>query len=502
MAPFEVYAHRLQLMVRLAECVAALIAIAVLVVHFSLITSALEAMRGADVFGRYFMVVWLAGFAASTTAITFLTFSAVRMLRWRGPAVRITAEGLSIAGLTPEVISWSEVDAIDPAFPHPVVYFVWGPLLRMWPWPLRVPPFVRPRLVTGPIWKEFFLPPLWSGPYLRFNVSADFHQHLERHSLLRFARIRRFFSPKRVHIDCGALNMSIDALGAALRAAKTAYEHRRNPRVNPMNLQSLALRTDLIFNRFAGQVRDLGDCIAISTPHRPDWLWGNYLIMRDAPDAGAIARWTGRYNAVFGADRPFRVLTWDDPSGVLGDVSSFREAGFMLHTHTTLAATAVTRPVFHTSAFTVRPLASESDWDQYLDVHVFEDSTYGTAEEMRCFTKVQRDQLRAMVDAGLGLRFGAFQGERLISELGIYWDGEVARFNNVGTRADARRQGAARALVYHASRYVLENTPCKMLVIEAVADSAAARLYQDVGFKPVQQLRKLEWLRPKPSPRA
>ncbi len=265
-----------------------------------------------------------------------------------------------------------------------------------------------------------------------------------------------------------------------------------------MDLRSLALRTDLIFNRFAGEVEDRGDCVSVRTPDRSDWLWGNYLIMRAAPGAGAHAQWTARYDAIFGADPPFRVFTWDDPSGALGEIAPFLSAGFMLHTHTTLVAQAVTAPPHLSNAFNIRPLTHEADWDQYLDVHAFEDSTYGTAEELRRFTANQRDQLRAMVDAGLGLRFGAFQEDRLVSELGIYWDGDTARFNNVATLLGARRQGACRTLVYHASKFVLKNTACKTLVIEAAADAPAARLYQALGFKPVQQLRKLEWLRPKP----
>lgn len=50
-----------------------------------------------------------------------------------------------------------------------------------------------------------------------------------------------------------------------------------------MVFKSLGLRTDMIFHRFSAQVDDRGDYVVIRTPSRPDYLWGNCLIMRAAP---------------------------------------------------------------------------------------------------------------------------------------------------------------------------------------------------------------------------
>ena len=86
----------------------------------------------------------------------------------------------------------------------------------------------------------------------------------------------------------------------------------------------------------------------------------------------------------------------------------------------------------------------------------------------------------------------------MVAELGLYWDGQVARFNNVATRKGVRRQGACRPLVYHASQYVLRTTTCQALVIIADAGGPAARVYEALGFKPTEELCQVEWTAPKP----
>ena len=268
-----------------------------------------------------------------------------------------------------------------------------------------------------------------------------------------------------------------------------------------MQLRSLGLRTDLIFDRFQSEIYDGGDYIAVRTPDNPVYLWGNRLIMPAPPATGALDRWCALYDhAVAPREKlGFIVFTWDDVAGDVGDIAPFLDAGFTLTKETALTTAAVVSPPHLSEAFTIRPLAGEADWDQYADVHHVDDYRYGTPEDLRAFTVGQRDKMRAMVNAGLGLRFGAFQGERMVAELGIYWDGEVARFNNVATRKEARCQGACRTLVYHASNYVLRNMPCKTLVIIADAAGPAARVYEALGFKPTEGLCKIEWLASKPS---
>lgn len=265
-----------------------------------------------------------------------------------------------------------------------------------------------------------------------------------------------------------------------------------------MDLQSLGLRTDLIFNRFEGEIADHGDHIAVRTPARPDYLWGNYVIMPHAPATDTAVRWIKIFEREIGprARMGFATFAWDAPDGAVGDVSWFLAAGFKLAQSHVFTASALVKQANVNTALQVRPLESEDDWAQYVDVHLSPTWDYGPQGTQRKFIEGQRDTLRAMVDAGLGLRFGAFAGRKLVGDLGIYWDGDIARFNNVGTHPAARRQGVCATLVYEAGNAILARRRGTTLVLKALKDSDAARLYVRAGFAPTQIDSQLEWFAP------
>ncbi len=57
----------------------------------------------------------------------------------------------------------------------------------------------------------------------------------------------------------------------------------------------------------------------------------------------------------------------------------------------------------------------------------------------------------ALTEAGHGWWFGAFVDGQLAAQVGVVTDGSgLARYQNVETHPDARRQGLAGALVWHA----------------------------------------------------
>lgn len=263
-----------------------------------------------------------------------------------------------------------------------------------------------------------------------------------------------------------------------------------------MDFKSLGLRTDLIFHRFGAQVSDRGDYVAIRTASRPDYLWGNCILIRRFGAADSADHWIRIFEREIGSRKEtgFMTFAWDDPTGSAEHITPFLDLGFKLSTSTIFTATAVRRPSAYNDDFVVRPLESDADWEQYLDVHFSKDWGYGSLEDQHRFNLAQRDSLRAMVQAGIGMRYGAFLGDCLVAELGIYWDRDVARFNNVGTRASHRRRGACSTLVYEASKATFSDMKRKTLVLEALSGGEAARLYGTVGFTPSQQLCKVEWL--------
>jgi predicted GNAT family acetyltransferase len=87
-----------------------------------------------------------------------------------------------------------------------------------------------------------------------------------------------------------------------------------------------------------------------------------------------------------------------------------------------------------------------------------------------------------MTEAGYGAWFGAFVDGRLVAQLGLIADGDgIARYQNVETHPDARRQGLAGTLVCRAGQHSLSDG-ANTLVMVADPHDAAIRVYRSVGF--------------------
>ena len=87
-------------------------------------------------------------------------------------------------------------------------------------------------------------------------------------------------------------------------------------------------------------------------------------------------------------------------------------------------------------------------------------------------------------------------GDLLVGGLGITVKGGIGRFMDVGTHPDFRRRGICRSLVYQASCYTFKHLGTDLLVMAAVIDSEAARIYQQIGFRPVERQVGIDDLEP------
>jgi ribosomal protein S18 acetylase RimI-like enzyme len=86
---------------------------------------------------------------------------------------------------------------------------------------------------------------------------------------------------------------------------------------------------------------------------------------------------------------------------------------------------------------------------------------------------------RDQITKGIGQWFGAFDGDRIVAQLGMFHDGSLARYQSVEIRATHRRRGICSALLRQAA---LGRAPNADVVIVAEADTDAGRLYRKVGF--------------------
>lgn len=252
-----------------------------------------------------------------------------------------------------------------------------------------------------------------------------------------------------------------------------------------MNVESIAYRTDLLFPQYDGEILERRGYVAVLTPANPGFYWGNFLLFPVPPAPGDLERWTRLFEHEFGAHSLVRhqAFGWDSMKGELGAVDPFLRGGFNLVNDAVMTLDALVEPPRRADV-TVRPLEGDADWNQMAALNVAGDPRERQKNTYTEFKHRLRERYRAMVEGGLGVWLGAFSGDRLVGQLGLFAGGDVARFQSVETHPDFRGRGICTTLVADACRLGLADLAPR-LVLVAEDNSAAKRIYQRLGFEEV-----------------
>ncbi len=249
-----------------------------------------------------------------------------------------------------------------------------------------------------------------------------------------------------------------------------------------MEITSLAWRTDLGLLRLGGStLTDRGDHLEVRTPHNPTFWWGNFLLLDRAPTEDEAPVWVARHREVFAAEHVS--LGVQTVSGNRADLAPLAHLGLEVDLSSVMTATRVHEPPRPNREATYRPLLTDDDWSQQVELSI---STWDGVVDAghRLFEERRAATARQLVRDGHGEWFGAFVGERLLSSLGLVRAGDgLARFQTVGTRPEARGRGLAGTLVHHASEWGLTHLDAQTLVMVADPEYLAIRVYRSVGFE-------------------
>nr|WP_232523763.1 GNAT family N-acetyltransferase [Nocardioides sp. MAH-18] len=241
----------------------------------------------------------------------------------------------------------------------------------------------------------------------------------------------------------------------------------------------MGFRTDLALAALAGsEVEDHGDHVLVRTPANPDYYWGNFLLLPRAPAAGELADWEARFERTFPRcrHRAYGVAASD---GSIDDLAGFAAAGFETDASTVMTATAVHEPQRPNREATYRPLMTDADWAQQVDLWSGDGEEHG-----REFVVAKVAAERRMTETGAGAWWGAFVGDRMLSSMGLFAAGPgLARFQQVQTHPEARGRGLAGTLVHRVSRYGFDELGATTLVMVADPGYLAIRIYRSVGFE-------------------
>lgn len=262
-------------------------------------------------------------------------------------------------------------------------------------------------------------------------------------------------------------------------------------------MRSLGRRTDFIFAKFSGSVTDRGAYTLIQTPSNPEYHWGNYIVFGHAPQRGSLKEWTAIFDREFGyyPEPHHYVFTWDTDHQEEGEFQEFLDANFTMDSAAVLTTKKLNLPPYVNDRVEVKKIQSDQDWAKVVQLQIqCADSKFAN-EHFEKFKHLQMGTYRKMSEAGMGFWFGAYIDGKLVGDLGIFFEGEFARYQSVETHPNFRKLGVCGNLVYQAGQIAFEEFAVSHLVMEADVDYHAARIYESVGFKRNEVNHSLSWWR-------
>jgi hypothetical protein len=252
-------------------------------------------------------------------------------------------------------------------------------------------------------------------------------------------------------------------------------------------VRSLGCRTDLMLIGWDGAVDDVDGAIRARSSN-PEFYFGNFLLFDDAPRPGDAARWIAQFQAAFAADPRIThvCLRWDRPDGARGAADEFVDYGFEIEETVVMTTTAPRHPPTETRDVVLRRIESDADWAATIALQT------ATMTELwgvhaAAFVSRQMLRYRRFVSERRGAWFGAFVGDELAADMGVFVDNGLARFQAVETGFAFRRRGICGTLIHYASKVALDELGAEQLVMVGLPDHTA-RIYASAGFEQHERL--------------
>lgn len=244
----------------------------------------------------------------------------------------------------------------------------------------------------------------------------------------------------------------------------------------------LGWHTDLAVLRLAGSTfEERADHLVVRTAANPFFYWGNFVLVTDPGATDEPGPWLEVFEREF-PEAPHRAIGL---TGEIGDEDAWRARDLTIEHDDVLASTTCPEPTPLPDGYLVRQLTDTIHWDQSTALRIAEFAS-ASAHEAE-FERRATEERRRMSEDGATAWFGAFEGDRLVAELGIVDCGAgVARYQSVVTGSGHRRRGLAGHLLGVAARWAADRGAATWVIV-ADLGSDASRLYQSRGFAPADR---------------
>ncbi|KZK90042.1 hypothetical protein PsAD5_04474 [Pseudovibrio sp. Ad5] len=246
--------------------------------------------------------------------------------------------------------------------------------------------------------------------------------------------------------------------------------------------KTLGVRSDLLVERSVSEVEVHPDRIILRIPEEPHYWAGNMVFFRGdkvEPE---------KQIAQFRQDLPKAAHTmfgWDTPDMTIGAAHTpLSDLGYKLEQIDVLSLTGPLNRAPVPDGIDIRPVQTDEDWEQVIALQI--DTAVDQGYDRDSFGNYARrrfESRRRQVKAGLANWFGAFDGDLLVADLGIYTDAAVSRFQEVETRPSHRKRGICAALVTAGVDWAKAQAPATIPVLQAHSYGPAGRIYRRCGFE-------------------
>jgi len=257
------------------------------------------------------------------------------------------------------------------------------------------------------------------------------------------------------------------------------------------DFKSLGTRTDVMIHRYDGGIlEEYDDCIVLKSPQRPNYWWGNMLLLPQAPQTGDYERWESLFTDKFPKTMKHRVYSWDiNPDDAMkpvrGEDSAFLANGFNRQDDEVLAVQkeGLHTPKFITDNLEVRPLESSEDWAEVLELNVTcREARFKDANSYREFRRKQLEKYQRMQADDIGAIFGGFIDGKMVADMGLFIENGLGRFQHVETHPAYRKRGIAGSMVHQISEWGFTKRNAETLVLIADPQGPAVKLYKSLGY--------------------
>ena len=261
-----------------------------------------------------------------------------------------------------------------------------------------------------------------------------------------------------------------------------------------MEVTSLAWRTDIAILAASGStVTDCGTHLLVTSPDNPAFMWGNFMLLQQAPLPGGAREVMGAFDTWFRTNR-YRAIGVDAHLGSESqpfDAAGFEAAGMEAGVAHVLTASRLVAPERRFVEGGVRPLTSD-EWEKWVDLEVAGMGPEGRGRDVRDYLRARARSEQRLVEAGLGYRWGVFVDGHLAASAALYDTGAgTYRFRAVLTHPRRRGQGICSTLIHRMGEWALARPGAERLVMVADPDGPAINLYRRLGFETVETVTEL-----------